>query len=82
MHTAFTNTLGWPKYDLDQDTIGSVVCTVYTGGQLCKPYVLCKAYRTQGTRLTRLSTRVNGTYNRINRGLIRVTLGPFSRVYP
>jgi len=38
---------------------------------------LSKAYLTQDTRLTRLSTFVNRTYNKTNRGLIRVTLGPF-----
>ena len=36
-----------------------------------------KAFVTQNTRLIRLAIRVNRTYNRTNRGLIRVTLGPF-----
>jgi len=41
---------------------------------------LSKAYLTQDTRLTRLSTCVNRTYNRTNRGLILVTHGPFECV--
>ena len=36
-----------------------------------------KACLTQNTRLIRLAIRVNHTFNRTNRGLIRVTLGPF-----
>ena len=39
--------------------------------------VLSSACLTQNTRLMRFAIRVNGTYNRTNRGLIRVTLGPF-----
>ena len=35
-----------------------------------------KACLTQNTRLRRFAIRVNRTYNRTNRGLIRVTLGP------
>ena len=36
-----------------------------------------KACLTQNARLIRLAIRVNHTYNRTNRGLILVTLGPF-----
>jgi hypothetical protein len=38
-----------------------------------------KACLTQNTQPTdiRMTTRVNRTYNRSNRGLIRLTLGPF-----
>jgi len=35
--TVFTDTLEWPECNLDQATVGSVVCTVYTSGQPCKP---------------------------------------------
>jgi len=38
--------------------------------------VVFKAYLTQDTRLRRLSSHVNRTYNQTNRGLTRVTLRP------
>ena len=40
-----------------------------------------KACLTQNTRLIRLAIRVNRTYNRTNRGLIRITLGPFECIH-
>ena len=39
--------------------------------------IASKACLTQTTRLIRLAIRVNRTYNRTNRGLIRVTLRQF-----
>ena len=39
-HTRLT--LEWPKCKSDKATVYSVVCTVYTGGQPCKPCVLCE----------------------------------------
>ena len=39
---AFTDTLQWPECNSDKATVGSVVCTVYTGGQPYKPCVLCE----------------------------------------
>ena len=41
-YTAFTDTLEWPECNSDKATVGSVVCTVYTGGQPYKPCVLCQ----------------------------------------
>ena len=42
---------------------------------------LPKACLTQNTQLIQLTIRVNLTYNRTNRGLIRVTLGPFECIH-
>ena len=41
-YTAYTDTLEWPECKSDKATVYSVVCTVYTGGQPCKPCVLCE----------------------------------------
>ena len=41
---------------------------------------MLKACLTQNTRLIRLAIRVNRTFNRTNRGLIQVTLGPFEYI--
>ena len=40
--TAFTDTLDWHECNSDKATVGTVVCTVYTDGQLYKPCVLCQ----------------------------------------
>ena len=44
-YTAFTDTLEWPECNSDKATVGSVVCTVYTGDQPYKPCVLCQSVR-------------------------------------
>ena len=45
------DTLEWPECKSDKATVFSVVCTVYTGGQPCKPCVLCETGFTFGLRL-------------------------------
>jgi len=49
-YTAFTDTLNWLDCNSDQATVSSVVCTVYTGGQSCKPFVLCEIGFTESIR--------------------------------
>jgi len=56
---------------------GLSLSSVYYNMEHIMIMTLSKAYLTKDTRLTRLSTCVNRTYNRTNRGLIGVTLGPF-----
>ena len=34
--------LEWPECNSEKARVGSVVCTVYTDGQPCKPCVLCQ----------------------------------------
>ena len=41
-YTAITDTLEWLECNSDKATVGSVVCTVFTDGQLYKPCVLCE----------------------------------------
>ena len=41
-YTAFTDTLEWPECNSDKAMVGSVVCTVYTDGQMYKLCALCQ----------------------------------------